>query len=147
MDIRPLSADYAVSPQLGVDDIVRAKDDGFRVIINNRPDGEEPGQPAAADLATAARDCGLDWHDVPIGPAGITAESLATFRDALAASDGPALAFCKSGMRSAAIWAFALAPHADIDALLTKTREAGYDLGGLRPGLEAAARHFQPSSS
>ncbi|MBV1703501.1 MAG: TIGR01244 family phosphatase, partial [Hyphomicrobiales bacterium] len=54
MVIKPLSSDVAVSPQVAVHEIAEVAKAGFRSVVNNRPDGEEAGQPLEADIRAAA---------------------------------------------------------------------------------------------
>lgn len=106
---------------------------GFTCLVNHRPDGEEPGQATAAEIAEAAEAAGLravhaPAHGLP-GPA-----SVAATREALDAlgDEGKALLFCRSGMRSAAAWAMAeRMAGGDPDALREAAFAAGYDLGGI----------------
>ena len=53
MNIVKLSDNVAVSGQIQPEDVAAIADAGYKVLINNRPDGEEPGQPANADIAAA----------------------------------------------------------------------------------------------
>eukprot|EP01034_Spumella_vulgaris_P005823 gene5823-7426_t len=53
-DFRTLSADYSVAPQITLEDVAEAKAAGFAMIVNNRPDGEEPSAPQGDDIAHAA---------------------------------------------------------------------------------------------
>jgi uncharacterized protein (TIGR01244 family) len=103
---------------------------GVARIVNNRPDGEEPGQPPAAAVEAAARAAGLDYRHIPVA-SGIGEEEVEAMADALA--DGRAvLAFCKSGTRSAWLWAFARASRgAPAEELVEQAAAAGYDLRPL----------------
>src|SRR3954469_1589021 len=104
-----------------------------RIIINNRPDGEEPGQPASADIEAAARAAGLDYRDIPIAGA-ISAAQVEAMAEALEA--GPAFLFCRSGTRSTYLWALARASRgAEPDALVGAAAQAGYDLRPILPHL------------
>lgn len=47
--MKQISDTLYIAPQLTADDIRQAKAKGFAAIMNNRPDGEEPGQPSAAE--------------------------------------------------------------------------------------------------
>ena len=47
MEYRQITDEYAVSGQIAADDIAAIKAAGFRSIICNRPDDEQPGQPTA----------------------------------------------------------------------------------------------------
>ncbi|MEA3061202.1 MAG: hypothetical protein QOJ94_983 [Sphingomonadales bacterium] len=104
-----------------------------RIVVNNRPDGEEPGQPPSADIGAAARAAGLDYRDIPISGA-ISAAQVEAMAQAL--DVGPALLFCRSGTRSTWLWALARASRgADPGQLAAAAAEAGYDLGPLLPYL------------
>lgn len=59
MSLRFLTAHFAVSPQINVDDLPAFKEQGFTAIISTRPDGEEKDQPRVADLGVAAEKSGL----------------------------------------------------------------------------------------
>ena len=61
-------------------------------------------------------------------------------REAIAASDGPVLAYCASGTRSTIIWMFGAAGTIPVPELLAIASRAGYPLAAYRQQLEAAAR-------
>lgn len=100
---------------------------GFRKVVNNRPDHEEPDQPTSAEVRAAAEAAGLGYLDAPVRglPDSATVERVAQFLQ-----DGePTLMFCRSGMRSAAIWAMAERSRGgDADDLRDQALVAGYDL-------------------
>ncbi len=104
MNITHVTPDFATSPQLTPGDVAEAKAAGFTTIINDRPDGEEPAQPPSRDIAAAAQAQGLAYFHIPIVPGQITDEAVTAFAQALAAADGPVLAFCRSGKRAAALF-------------------------------------------
>ncbi len=137
MEPKRLSETMTVSGQITVDDVATLAAQGVRVIVNNRPDGEEAGQPASAEIAAAAEAAGVTYVHAPITPSALTPEAVAAVRDAIAGADGPVHGFCRSGGRSTALWAMAEAGReADVDALLKAANGAGYDIGGIRPMLE-----------
>ena len=135
--LRPVTSDFAVAPQITAEDVAAAAAAGVRLIINNRPDGEQPGQPPGQSIAEAAAAAGVAYLHVPVagppGPAQIQAMAAA-----LAEAPGPILAFCRSGTRSITLWAMAQAQAgtAEPDDLIAQAAEVGYDLGGLRPALQ-----------
>ena len=53
MNARQISEDYTVSPQISVEDVKEIKAAGFRSVICNRPDNEDPGQPSADTIRQA----------------------------------------------------------------------------------------------
>ncbi|GAB4138619.1 MAG: TIGR01244 family sulfur transferase [Rhodothalassiaceae bacterium] len=141
-EFRRIAPDITVSGQIGEADVKKAAREGARLIVCNRPDGEEPGQPDAASVARWAAAEGLGFAHIPIVPgAGIPGDAVASMRDALAKAGGPVHAYCKAGGRAAAMWALAAAadgrhPVADI---LARCRKAGFDLSTLEPMLRALA--------
>ncbi len=116
--------------QLIVDDIDEAAAQGIRMIVNNRPDGEEPGQPPSAEIEAAARAAGLDYRHIPIA-GGFPPERVEAMARAL--EQGPILAFCRSGTRSTFLWALARAASgAAAEDSIAAAAAAGYDLGPIR---------------
>jgi uncharacterized protein (TIGR01244 family) len=125
---RPLSQTVWVSPQLSPDDLPALADAGVRRIISNRPDGEDPGQPDAAEVEAAARAAGLAFAWIPVS--GLPGPDQVSAVAELLADGLPTVMFCRSGMRSAAAWAMAERSRgADADALREAAAGAGYDLG------------------
>jgi sulfide:quinone oxidoreductase len=103
---------------------------GVRRIVSNRPDGEEPGQPTAAEMETAASEAGMVFLWIPVS--GLPApDQVQAVADALADAQ-PTVLFCRSGMRSAAIWAMSeRLKGAGAEELRTAAAAAGYDLSRL----------------
>ena len=90
---------FAVAPQLSPEALPALVQDGFSVLVCNRPDGEEPGQPSWSVIAAAAQDAGIQARHIPIaGPQDIAARK-DDFAQALAEMPGPVLAFCRTGTR------------------------------------------------
>ena len=105
MQTRNLAEKLSVSSQLTPSDLSAAADQGFRSIINNRPDAEVSDQPTSAEMEAAAAALGLGYRHIPVAPGQIHDEDIAKFNDALAELEGPVLAFCRSGTRAASLWA------------------------------------------
>jgi uncharacterized protein (TIGR01244 family) len=131
-DIRSVTPGFAVAPQLSPQDLATAAQRGFKLVINNRPDGEAPDQPSSEDMRRAAEAHGLGYLHIPVR-GGPTPEQVDAFHAAVAASDGPVLAFCRSGTRSIITWARGAAGAGDESpqTLLQQARGAGYDLAGV----------------
>ena len=140
MNIKELSASFSVSAQLSPDDVATAAQRGFRKIINNRPDDEEPDQPASAELAKAAAANGLEYSAIPVAGSESLVANVDAMRRQLAGCDGPVLAFCRSGTRSAMLWAYVEAQHRDVADVLLATSNAGYDLSAHQRQLLAQRR-------
>ena len=132
---RELEDGMAVSPQITADDVRAAASLGYGTIICNRPDGEEANQPSAAEIEAAAQDAGLSFLALPFAAGGPSQDQVEGLVAALAAP-GKVLAYCRSGTRSATLWALARAGEGqDADALIGAAKAAGYDLEALRPRL------------
>jgi uncharacterized protein (TIGR01244 family) len=124
---------FVSTRQLTVGDIDEAAAQGVRLIVNNRPDGEEPGQPSSAEIEAAARAAGLDYRHIPIAD-GFPPERVEAMAQAL--DRGPVLAFCRSGTRSTFLWALARAARgAPAEESVAAAAAAGYDLGPIRAWL------------
>lgn len=121
-----------VSGQVAAHEVAALREQGVTMLINNRPDGEEPGQPLASDIEAAAEAAGIAYRFDPIhrgiGPAHVEAMQSAM----RAAGDGKLLAFCRSGTRSA--MAAALAMREDgvsSQEVERRLAEAGFDPGPI----------------
>ena len=132
---RRLTETVSVAPQIALEDLPALKADGVATIISNRPDGEEPGQPSAAAVRAAAHATGLDFVHIPMATLQVSEDDVAAFAEAAAASEGRTLAFCKSGTRSAILWALSERGRMPARDILARAAEAGYDLSGLAPQL------------
>ena len=139
VDIRSLTDEIAVAPQIVPDDVAEIARQGYRVIINNRPDGEEAGQPDETEIRAAAHAAGLVYYHQPVISGALTAADVAAFADVMHKGAGPVLAFCRSGTRCTTLWALASARLLDADDIIQAAQNAGYDLSGLRPILKQAA--------
>ncbi|AWM87701.1 TIGR01244 family sulfur transferase [Microvirga sp. 17 mud 1-3] len=145
MKVSKLTPNISVAHQLVEKDLEEAAAAGFKAIINNRPDGEAPDQPRSEELSATAKRLGLVYHHIPVVPGQISTDQVEAFRTALGNADKPALAFCRTGTRSATLWALAASDRLSPNEILQTTSEAGYDLEALRPRLEAAvAANSQP---
>ena len=104
MTITRLDPAFSVSPQIGPEDLADIRAAGFRCVINNRPDGEEPGQPRSSEIEAEAKRLGLFYRHIPIVPGRMSEADALAVAEAARAADGPVLAFCRSGTRSAQVW-------------------------------------------
>jgi len=129
---RQVTDQFSTSPQISEADVAAAAAQGFVLIINNRPDGEDPAQPAGAVIEAAARSAGLDYVAIPVR-GGPTSEQVAAVREAIDQVDGPVLAYCRSGTRSIVTWALGQAQAGTLepDTLIALGAQAGYDLSGV----------------
>ena len=133
MDIRRISPDYAVSPQIEPEDLPEIAAQGFRTVVCNRPDSENPMELSSEVMRVAVEAAGLRFVDNPVTHPTMTPERIAT--QAAAMENGPVLAYCASGTRSSVLWSLAQAGKMPADDIIAAAARAGYDLSGLRPRL------------
>ncbi|WP_144157010.1 aminotransferase class V-fold PLP-dependent enzyme [Paraburkholderia sp. BCC1885] len=99
-----ISPEFAIAPQLTLDDLQAVRNQGFRTIICNRPDGEEPGQPTFSDIAEAAGRLGIEARYLPVVSGKIGEDDLASFAGYIESLPAPVLAYCSTGTRSGMLW-------------------------------------------
>ena len=129
---RQLDERTVVAGQIGPDEVAGLKDLGVTLIVNNRPDNEDEGQPTSEEIEAAARAAGLDYRHVPIAR-GMGPSDVEAMRDAIhSAGDGKLFAFCRSGHRSTLAWAVAKnedgVPKADLEKCAAR---AGFSLDAV----------------
>ena len=131
MELHPLSDRLSVSPQISADDVAALKQQGFRAIICNRPDGEGNDQPNFTEIEKAAKSHGLEAVYQPVVSGKVEDGDADAFADALARLPGPVLAYCRTGTRSATLWSLSQAGKGDMSEILGKTKAAGFDMSGV----------------
>jgi uncharacterized protein (TIGR01244 family) len=137
---RTVTDSLLVSPQIGIADIAAAKDMGVTLIINNRPDGEEPGAPQGDEIEAAAKAAGMAYVSIPVTHAGFAEWQLTAMADALAAYEGKTLAYCRSGTRSTLLWALAQAKAGMHPAeIAERAAVAGYDVAPISMMIDTLA--------
>lgn len=132
---RRLSPNLSVSAQVDPCELQSLAGAGFRSIIGNRPDGEEPDQPDWTEIAAAAEAAGMKASHIPVTPGAIGEDDVARFAAALEELPGPILAFCRSGARSVTLWGLAQAGKLAPDEIINTAAGAGCDLSPLRERL------------
>ena len=138
MDIRALTPDYAVSPQILPSDLQAIKAAGFTTVIDNRPDGEISSTLQAQAMKAAAEALGLTFIINPVVPGDFSDTVLSNQRAAIDAATGPVFAYCASGNRCSCVWALVTAGKRTTDELIATAAQFGYNLEGLRARIDAA---------
>src|SRR5436309_8974433 len=105
---------------------------GVQTIINNRPDGEDAGQLPAAEARRIAEAHGIAYHHIPITAATLSRADVDAFAAALRDAPAPVVAHCRSGTRSALLWALTrMRQGADALPLIAEAARHGIDIAGL----------------
>lgn len=119
-----------VSAQIEADDIAAIQAAGYRSVLCNRPDNEEPGQPDFVMIEAAAKASGLDIRHQPVNAGQMTEADVEAFKTAIDELPGPVFAYCRSGTRCIMLWAIAESSRRPMPEVLEIARRAGYNLGG-----------------
>lgn len=108
LPVQAIAADVCVSPQLTPEAMAEAARLGFKSVVNNRPDFEGgPDQPTSAAIAAAALAAGLEYRYLPVAGGYQSPEEAAQMAQLLQELPRPLLMFCRSGARSARLFALA----------------------------------------
>lgn len=132
--MRELPGDVFVTGQILSAQMQVLAEQGVMGFINNRPDMEAPIQPSSEELEGAAQNIGVDYHYIPMAgglTSGLIEASVTAFRN----TPRPIVAFCASGMRSAALWAFAHVEQLGVDGVMDAIQSAGFNLEQIRQPL------------
>ncbi|MEM6775406.1 MAG: TIGR01244 family sulfur transferase [Pseudomonadota bacterium] len=122
-----LTETVAASPQVFATDMQAIADEGYRVVVNNRPDAEAMDQPTSEDLKTAAEAAGLVYHYYPLDAFNYPGDDLAAIRELFDDTSQPVFAFCRSGTRSTNLWVSSR-PEEERDAARHYAQQLGFDV-------------------
>ena len=139
-ELFPLAPELSVAGRLDRADIDALAGAGVRTIINNRPDGEDPGQLPAIEARRIAEAHGIAYRHIPITTATLSRADVTAFAAALRETPAPVVAHCRSGTRSALLWALArMREGADPLSLIAEAAKHGIDIAAL-PAIAARLR-------
>ena len=136
MNLKPLSPDLSVTPQIEIAEVADLAARGFRSIIGNRPEGEAPDQPDWSSLVAEAERHGMSACQIPVVPGQIGRDDVERFADALRDLQTPIAAFCRTGTRSAMLWALANPDGLSVNERIAVAAAQGYDLVPLLDRME-----------
>ena len=128
----PLAPGFSAAGRLDRADIEALARQGVRTIINNRPDGEDPGQFSAEEARRLAQSLGLEYRHIPITAASLSRADVDAFAAAFSEAPQPIVAHCRSGTRSTLLWALVrMREGADPFALVAEAARHGIDIASL----------------
>ena len=142
MNIVKLSDSLGVSAQIKPEDVAAIAAAGYKVLINNRPDDEEAGQPAGAAIAAAARAAGLEYHHLPVTAMTFPGPDFDAMSDLLDDPLRPVFAFCRTGTRCANLWVAGCDEPAR-EAATYVASQRGFDLGMAAKFIARSAERDQ----
>ena len=137
MKINKVNEKISVAPQITANDVSEIAQLGYKSLICNRPDGEEPSQPLYSDIKAQAQEHGLDIVHIPVQGSDITEADINEFKESLDSLPGPLLAYCRTGTRSIILWSLSNPDSLSVDEIIRKAASAGYDLSALVERLDS----------
>jgi sulfide:quinone oxidoreductase len=140
MELRKLTEDLFVSPQIEPADIPLLAAQGIRAIVCNRPDGESPDQPGVKTVEAAAEAHGIKMIYQPVVSSAISDADADAFAKALEDLPKPVVAYCRSGTRCTVLWSLSEAGKRPARDILLSAMRAGYDMTPIMPRLEQLQR-------
>lgn len=137
MDVRKVTDEVSVAPQISAGDMPEIAAAGFKTIICNRPDGEELQQPVCQAITDAAHEFGIPVLHQPVISGQMSMTDVEAFKKLVDDAEKPVLAYCRSGTRCATLWAISKATELSAEEIIGSAAQAGYDLSGLAPTLNS----------
>src|SRR5436853_7302898 len=135
-----LAPGTSAAGRLDQNDIAALADAGVKTIINNRPDGEDPGQLDAAAARRLAVARGIAYHHIPVTAASLSRADVDAFAGVLSSAPQPIVVHCRSGTRSTLLWSLTrMDQGADPAALVAQAARNGIDIAAL-PVIAARLR-------
>lgn len=138
--MKELPGDVFITGQLLAAQMQALSEQGVMGFINNRPDMEAPVQPRSTELEQTAQTLGVDYSHIPMAGGlspGLIEASVTAYQN----MPRPIVAFCASGMRSAALWAFAHVEKMGVDATMEAISAIGFNLEQIRGPLAQYAKN------
>jgi uncharacterized protein (TIGR01244 family) len=136
----PLADRVSAAGKLDRSDIDALAEAGVRTLVNNRPDGEDPGQLPAAEARRLAEAHGIAYHHIPVTAATLTGADVDAMAAILASAEQPVVLHCRSGTRSTLLWSLIrIREGADPFSLVAEAARHGIDIAAL-PAIAARLR-------
>jgi len=145
LEIVNVTPEFAIGPQLSLEDFGPLRAGGFASVLNARPDNEVGKYLVSQDAARLARANGLAYAHCPSeNHALFETEIIDRFERALVELPKPVFAHCKTGTRAAILWALVESRRRNVEDVIAALRAAGQELDfledELRESVEAARR-------
>jgi sulfide:quinone oxidoreductase len=128
MDIRKITDELSVAPQIHASEVPAIAAAGFRAVICNRPDRESSDQPTCGDIEAAVKAHGLVWRAQPVLSGAVSFADGQEFGALMAELPKPVLAYCRSGTRCAMLWSLSQAGKRPLAEIVSRANAAGYDV-------------------
>jgi len=136
-----LHDNFYIDGQLTEADFIAAKEAGITLIINNRPDAEEPGILSVERAKSLAEENGMNYLHLPMANGQpLSPELIPSMKKALEEQndeEGKILAHCRTGTRSSFLWGIVQIMEGTLNTaeVIQTAADAGINLAGFAPIL------------
>jgi len=127
---------FSVSEQITEEEVQQLADSGVKVLICNRPDGEEPNQISCDAIKFAAEQNGINFVHIPVPGREISAEALQAFVNCVDSTDDKIHAYCRTGTRSSIFWGLSHARNHTAEEVLSTAEKLGINLTPVTDQIE-----------
>ena len=140
--MQAINENFWVSGQITEEHFNDAKEQGFTLIINNRPDHEEPGILSVDDAEKLASNYDINYLHLPmVNGQPLPEDLLPKMQNALeqqSISKGKTLAHCRTGTRSTFLWGCIQITEKKLttEEVISAASNAGINLVGFMPFLQ-----------
>ncbi|WP_455477688.1 TIGR01244 family sulfur transferase [Bartonella sp. B41] len=100
MNLQQVGSDIFVSAQINIENVKTLAEEGFKTIVCNRPDKEDPHQPDFSIIQAEAQKYGIKAYHIPLTPPTIKELDIKAMKKILQTEPMPLLAYCHRGTRS-----------------------------------------------
>jgi len=138
-----IDENFSISKQITLEDVKLLADDGIKILICNRPDGEDPNQLTCAQVKAVADENGMQFVHIPVAGREIPEESLEKFADVLDNGNEKIHAYCRTGTRSSFFWGLFMAKTNSTHDILTKAESLGFSLAPIADKIEEICNKCQ----
>lgn len=133
MQFNVLSAEHTVSPQITGDDVAAIAAAGYKSVICNRPDSENPPNLHLEHIEKQVTAAGLVFAAHPFSSGAFTMDVIQRQADLIADLPTPIFSYCASGTRCCLVWSFVQAKDGKpVSEIMQAAQNAGYNVSHLR---------------
>jgi sulfide:quinone oxidoreductase len=140
MNLKIITDEYVVSGQISVENVQAIVNQGYKTIINVRPDGESDDQPLGEDIKNLAESEGIAYRHIPMEVGIFSEDAAREFHKAYLQVSKPILAFCRSGKRAVILWSVMQATDRPSEEIIEAVGDVGFDLKKMKPLLDAISQ-------
>ncbi|MCP4936035.1 MAG: TIGR01244 family phosphatase [bacterium] len=141
--VRKLDDGYWTAGYITPQDIAMAAACGFKSIVNILPKDDTDQHMTDAQAKELVETASLEYRYMPLYGHQVNNEYIATaYGSMIKELQKPVLTYCRSGTRVTLLWAMIRAGNLDVDDILDRALNNGYDIEVIKEDLEKMAKKY-----